>query len=69
MHDASSFHPMRGHVEDGAIVRFDDDSRATIRSSMKGWRLLDPDGADLIAPTDSAMILTCEIVRLNSERG
>lgn len=69
MHDASTFHPMRGHVDDGVIVRFDDGSKATIKASMRGWRLLDGSGADLIEPVYSAINLASEIVRLNGEMG
>ena len=69
MHDAKDFHPMLGHVEDGAIVRFDDGSKAIIKASMNGWRLVNEVSADLIVPVSGAYAVLDEIVRLNGDRG
>jgi hypothetical protein len=60
---AKDFHPMRGHVEDGAVVMFSDGSELTLRSSMRGWKLIDQAGVPAFAEEiPSAFELTRLIV-------
>jgi hypothetical protein len=39
--EATSFHPMRGHVEDGVRVKLRDGRLLRVTSTMRGWTLID----------------------------
>lgn len=64
--DASIFTPLRGHVADGVKVRFRDQKILQIKSTMRGWTLQDETGCQHIQPTNDAMVLTGEIVRIDN---
>lgn len=55
--DSRHFHPLRGHVADGVVVRMTDNTRYTIRAVMAGWCLEDADGKQVKGPTRNAMEL------------
>ena len=40
----SAFHPMRGHVIEGCVVLCDNGDHLTVKSTMRGWSLVDQDG-------------------------
>lgn len=63
---ARDFHPMRGHVEDGARIKFDDGYSATLVNKMKGWTLVSDAGRELFAPVNNATVVAQEIHRLNN---
>jgi hypothetical protein len=63
---AKHFHPMRGHVEDGTVVLFANGSELTIKSGMRGWRLVDGSGADAAPESSSAHELTAQIVQMDA---
>lgn len=63
---AKAFHPMRGHVEDGAEVLFSDGRRLTIKAGgVGGWNLVDTEG-HVVAAADGAFDLTAQIVKLEA---
>jgi hypothetical protein len=63
--NACNFHPMRGHVEDGAKVRFASGETLTVRSAGVGkWRLVDAAGNSVGQAADGAY----ELTRLIAER-
>lgn len=64
--DAKQFHPMRGHMEDGAIVRFDSGRRLTLNQTMRGWTLSDDQGARVFGPAGSAHEVTAAIVKMDT---
>jgi|LNFM01.1.fsa_nt_gb hypothetical protein len=64
--NASEFHPMRGHVADGTRVRFQSGEELTVRSAMRGWKLVDQQRAISMGPFDGAHELTRAIVQLES---
>jgi hypothetical protein len=55
--DSRHFHPLRGHVADGVVVRMSDNTRYTIRAVMAGWCLEDADGKQVKGPTRDAIDL------------
>jgi hypothetical protein len=61
--DAKQFHPMRGHVEHGALIRFPNGETWRLASGMRGWVLRHDDGREAFAAPD-AMSLTASIVRM-----
>ena len=60
---ATQFHSMRGHVADGTRVSFTSKPALTLRSAMRGWRLVSDDGAEILGPFESAMAVTTAIVQ------
>lgn len=62
---SESFHPMRGHVHDGATVQLRDMRVITIRESASGWRVVDCHGADMSPVSNGAYALLDNIVALD----
>lgn len=60
---ATQFHSMRGHVAEGARVSFTSKPTLTLRSAMRGWRLVSDDGTEILGPFDSAMAVTAAVVQ------
>lgn len=60
---AAGFHPMRGHVADGTRVKFQSGEEFTVRSTMRGWKLLNETTRSELGPFDGAQELTAAIVR------
>lgn len=60
---AAEFHPMRGHVADGTRVKFQSGEEFTVRSTMRGWKLLSDTTRLELGPFDGAQELTAAIVR------
>lgn len=63
---ACAFHPMRGHVADGVKVGFQDGSVLTVTSTMRGWTLIDESGRQRSTPTQDAIELTSNIVKIEA---
>lgn len=59
---ATQFHSMRGHVAEGTRVTFSSKPALTLCSSMRGWRLVSDDAAEILGPFDGAMAVTAAIV-------
>jgi hypothetical protein len=59
-----AFHPMRGHVESGAVIRMHDGSYLTLRPASKPgqWRLERADGSVYADALDGAYAVTEAIV-------
>ena len=60
---AADFHPMRGHVQEGTLVKFDNGTSATISSDQKGWTLKDDAGKTLghgLGANDLTAVITRE---------
>ncbi len=57
----NSFHPMRGHVDDGVIVRMNNGELLTIKSTMAGWIIVDQTGKPIAAPSQSANAIASNI--------
>lgn len=60
---ASGFHPLRGHVADGIRVKFQSGEELTVRSSMRGWKLVNDSTGSELGPFEGAIDLTVAIVR------
>lgn len=56
------FHPLRGHVFDGATIRMRDGTVWTLKATLRGWSLQRADGSDVLPSTDNADDLTSAIV-------
>lgn len=65
---ASEFHPMRGHVEDGATIIFSDKTTAELKITMNGWALVGADGVCLCRPISCANELTRQILAIDDLR-
>ncbi|ADV02159.1 MULTISPECIES: hypothetical protein [Comamonadaceae] len=61
--NASAFHSMLGHVADGTRVKFQSGDELTVRSAIRGWKLVDEKSGKCMGPFDGAMELTAAIVR------
>lgn len=48
------FHPMRGHVDDGCVIKMRNGEEMTVRGTMNGWQLVHADGRHHSAPSHSA---------------
>lgn len=59
---ASDFHPMRGHVAEGTIIRMLDNSTLRIEARMRGWVLVDDNGTETGPITADAQELTRQII-------
>ncbi len=64
----AEFHPMRGHVFDGATVLCDNGDVLTIKAIMPGWQLVDQNGNQLWMPSHSAMAVEHCIARHGREK-
>ena len=62
-----AFHPMRGHVADGAKIKMNNGDTLTITSVINGWQLVDQDGRKFGVPTQSAHVVACLIYNYPSE--
>lgn len=60
---ASEFHPMRGHVDQGIEVVYQDKPPAFVKSDMRGWSLVDGEGHRLAGPGLSAYELTDAVTK------
>jgi hypothetical protein len=66
--DAEAFHPMRGHVADGVVVRFPDKSTMTLTNTMRGWTLVDAGGQQAFAPVHDGALVTRLIISISAGR-
>lgn len=48
------FHPLRGHMEDGAEIVMRNGTTLVLRAVMSGWQLYDKQGREFGSPTASA---------------
>lgn len=64
---AAAFHPLRGHVAEGTIVRLPDNSTLTIEARTRGWVLVDEDGTETGPITADAQELTRQIIERASQ--
>lgn len=48
------FHSMRGHVEDGCVICAPSGKEFTLKSTMRGWMILGPDGSEVSGYLPSA---------------
>lgn len=51
---SKDFHTMRGHVEDGKIIIAPSGREYTLKSTMRGWRVVGPDGLEVSGNLNSA---------------
>jgi hypothetical protein len=65
---ADSFHPMRGHVADGAVVLFADGSTMTLSNTMRGWTLLDDQGRQAFNPIADAIAVASFVTTMAGQR-
>lgn len=59
---ASAFHPLRGHVAEGTIIRLPDNSTLRIEARTRGWVLVDETGNETGPITADAQELTRQII-------
>lgn len=48
------FHTMRGHVADGCKIKSPSGKLFTLKSTMRGWRIIGPDGLPVSGDLQSA---------------
>lgn len=61
---ASQFTPLKGHVQDGTVVRFDDGTLLTVKGTMSGWSLVGLSGQEWAQTGFDAVALSLQVVRL-----
>jgi hypothetical protein len=58
----NEFHSMRGHVIDGCVIVSPAGKEFTLKSTMKGWRIVGPDGIECSGNLASAYEVECFVV-------
>lgn len=57
-----NFTAMRGHVDDGTVIRMNNGQVLTIRPDMRGWRIVDEAGRQISDSDMSAFGVECFII-------
>lgn len=67
MVDAANFSAMRGHVAAGTVIRFAKGRKLTLKSTMRGWVLVDAAGNTFAGPMPTAAQVEGTVVRMDNE--
>lgn len=63
--DAAQFHPLRGHVAEGVVVRFSNGATRRVASTLRGWTLTDGAGQQAFSPLAAAVDFTAMVAHMD----